>query len=239
MRKSSLLFLLLCSACSTTGGIEESTQLKIADVALANGAPNAALQVSHDILARDRNNVDALLRQAQAEYLMGNLHQAEGSFERILTIQPKQQQALLGLGRVFLKSNPAKASSYLDQAVAEAPDDASALVDLGVAHDLVGEHDKAQVLYRRVLARQPDLVTAGADLGLSLALEGKGNEAVGYLQPLAADSSASSRLKDDLALALVVTGDTEEAGHILEADMKPQDAQAAILAYGSLGHAAP
>ncbi len=239
MRRLSMTILLLCSACSATGGTDESTQLKIADVALANGAAAAALQVSHDILARDRNNIEALLREAQAEYLLGEFHQAEGSFNRILTIQPKQQQALLGLGRVFLKSDAGKASGYLERAVAEAPDDASALVDLGVAHDLLGQHDKAQVLYRQVLARQPDLITAEADLGLSLALDGKGSEAIGYLQPLAADSSASSRIKEDLALALVVSGDTEEAGHILEADMKPQDAKAAIIAYESLGHAAP
>ncbi len=239
MRKSLVSIMLLCSACSTAGSIDDDTQLKIADVALANGAASAALQVSHDILVRDQNNVEALLRQAQAEYLMGDIHQAEGSFNRILALRPGQQLALLGLGRVFLKSDPAKASTYLEQAIAKAPDDTSTLVDLGVAHDLVGDHAKAQLLYRRALAHQPDLVTAATDLGLSLALDGKGNEALGYLQPLAADASASSRIKDDLALALVATGDTEQAGHILEADMKPQDAQAAILAYGSLGHAAP
>ena len=239
MRKVYMVTLLACSACSATGGGDDSTQLKIADVALANGVAAAALQVSHDILARDQNNIGALLRQAQAEYLLGELHQAEGSFNRILSIQPKQEQALLGLGRVFLKSDPVKASGYLEQAVAEAPDDAPALVDFGVAHDLVGEHDKAQLLYRRVLARHPDLVTAGADLGLSLALAGRGDEALGYLQPLAADASASSRIKDDLALALVVTGRAGEAGRILEADMKPQDVTAAISAYGSLGHGSP
>ncbi len=239
MRGLPIAVLLMCSACSAAGGTDDNTQLKIADVALANGVASAALQVSHDILAHDHDNVGALLRQAQAEYLLGQLNQAEGSFSRILAIQPRQEQALLGLGRVFLKKDPSKASGYLEQAVAEAPDDASALVDLGVAHDLVGDHGKAQALYRRVLARQPDLVTAGADLGLSLALAGKGDEAIGYLQPLASDAGASSRVKDDLAVALVVTGNTAEAGRILEADMKPQDAQAAISAYGSLGHALP
>ena len=239
MRKLYMAMLLACSACSVTNGTDDGTQLKIADVALANGVPAAALQVSRDILARDQDNVAALLRQAQAEYLLGELNQAEGSFNRILAIQPRQEQALLGLGRVFLKNDPTKAAGYLERAVAEVPDDSSALVDLGVAHDLVGEHDKAQLLYRRALARQPDLVTAGADLGLSLALAGKGNEAVGYLQPLASDAGASSRIKDDLALALVVTGNTEEAGRILEADLKPQDVTAAINAYGSLGHASP
>ncbi len=239
MRGLPIAFLLLCSACSMAGGTDDSTQLKIADVALANGVPKAALQVSHDILARDQNNLGALLRQAEAEYLLGELNQAEGSFNRVLSIQPRQEQAMLGLGRVFLKKDPSKASGYLEQAVAEAPDDISALVDLGVAHDLVGDHGRAQALYRKVLARQPDLVTAGTDLGLSLALAGKGDEAVGYLQPLASDAGASSRIKDDLAMALVVTGNTTAAGRILEADMKPQDAQAAISAYGSLGHASP
>lgn len=239
MRQLYIMMLFACSACSTAEGVDNGAQLKIADVALANGAAAAALQVSHDILAHNQNNLGALLRQAQAEYLLGQLNQAEGSFNRILAIQPRQEQALLGLGRVFLKSDPARASGYLERAVAEAPDDAPALVDLGVAYDLVGDHAKAQVLYRRVLARQPDLITAGTDLGLSLALEGKGDEAVGYLQPLASDAGASSRIKDDLALALAVTGHTEEAGRILEADMKPQDVQAAISAYESLGHALP
>ena len=239
MRRLYMVILLACSACSATDGADDSTQLKIADVALANGVATAALQVSHEILAHDQNNIGALLRQAQAEYMLGKSNQAEGSFNRILTIQPKQEQALLGLGRVLLKSDPAKAAEYLEQAVTEVPNDNSALVDLGVAHDLVGDHDSAQVLYRRVLARQPDLVTAEADLGLSLALACRGDEAIRYLQPLASDAGASSRIRDDLALALVVTGNSQEAGRILEADMKPQDISAAISAYGSLGHASP
>ncbi|MGI4795259.1 MAG: tetratricopeptide repeat protein [Janthinobacterium lividum] len=239
MRRLPLFLLLASTGCSNLGSETTDARLKVADVALASGVAAPALQIAQEMLTHHPDDVQALIRQGQAEYLLNNMMQAEGSFNRVLAIAPGNVEALLGLGRVKLRADAAEAAELFQQASDHEPASLAALTDLGVARDLQGQHAAAQILYRQVLARRPDQLTAQADLGLSLALTGDVAKSIAYLRPLAADPAASKRVKADLAVALVMADDIPDAQQLIGEDMSPLQVSAALAGYEAIRHTAP
>lgn len=222
------------TACTTPGAANDALSLKLANTALAGGAPQLALQVSNALLAHDPHNVDALIRQGDAYYALGEPNKAADSYDEALKFHPRSVNALLGLGRVALASDLAQAGRDFDRVLALAPGNAVALTDRGIVYDLAGNHGLAQADYREAIARQTDATATQVDLGLSLAMSGQAGEAITILQPIAASADATPRERQDLAVALVLDGQPDKATHILEADMSPEDAHTAVQAYQDL-----
>jgi Flp pilus assembly protein TadD len=201
---------------------------------MANGAADTALRVSRQVVAGDSRNISGLQHQGDAEYALGEVGAAAESFTRIMAIDPDNEAAGLGLGRLALAHDPAKAEALFAHIVALKPRQAAALTDLGIARDLLGRHVEAQIAYRQALAVDPTRSAASVNLGLSLALDGHPEEALVILRPLAQRSDASPRVRQDLAAALVLAGDRAEAAALLRQDMTPDAVQVAITGYHSL-----
>jgi len=237
MRSALLLTLLLLASCASRQDSPLSAKtpgLDVADVALANGAPDTALLIAQRTLATDPRNVPALVRAAEAHAALGQREQAASGFSQALAIAPDNAEATLGLGRLELATNPAAAADVLRRLTARDPRNVAALVDLGIANDLLGQHTAAQRSYRSAIALEPMRVAASVNLGLSLALSGDPRQALTILRPLARDPGASPRVRQDLAAALVLAGDSEEAASVLHTDMPRPQALAAIAGYRSL-----
>ena len=76
--------------------------------------------------------------------------------------------ALSPAARLLIRTDPAEAARQLSHL--SSPDPA-VLNNLGVALDLEGKHEQAQVAYREALSAQPGLPAAMNNLALSLALD--------------------------------------------------------------------
>lgn len=231
---SFVILLILASCASTDRPREGKLTLGLADTALAGGAPQLALQVSQAVLAQRPRDVQALLRQGDAYYALGELAKATESYDRALEIQQHSADALLGLGRVALANDPAGAVARFGQVIALDPQNQAARTDRGIAYDLMGRHAEAQSDYQRAIVAGGDVTATKVDLGLSLAMSGDADAAVQILQPIASAPDASARVRQDLAVALVLDGRNEEAERILLTQMSPEQARAAITAYGAL-----
>ena len=231
-----LLVLLALTACGASGRPKAGDlSLGLADTALTDGAPQLALQVSQAVLAQHPHDVQALLRQGDAYFALGELPKAVESYDEVLGTQHASVGALTGLGRVALTTDPTAAVSRFDQVLALRPQDRAARTDRGIAFDLLGRHAEAQADYRRVIAVSGS-VAAKVDLGLSLAMSGDTAAAVQILQPIASAPDASARVRQDLAVALVLDGRTDDAQRILLTQMTPEQARAAVAAYRALGN---
>src|SRR5690625_7703950 len=91
-----------------------------------------------------------------------------------------------------------------------------ALAGLGVVHELRGDPQRAQSLYRQGLKAHPGDQALRANLGLSLALSGQAREAVNILLGHAgAANSRLPQLHDNLALAYGLLGREDAAKEIL------------------------
>ena len=133
MRPVLLLWLLLLVSCAENRDTSFSTRppgLDIADVALANGAPDTALHIAQQVLATDPRNLPALIRAANAQAALGQRDQAAKIFSQALAVAPDNNDAALGLGRLKLATDPAAAFAAFLRITARDPRNVAALIDL-------------------------------------------------------------------------------------------------------------
>jgi Flp pilus assembly protein TadD len=198
---ATLLATLALAGCSRPAPPEGAATPRLADAALQAGYPQMALSVADHILARDPNNVPALVARGDALTNSARTDDAAEAYRKALAVKPADPAANLGLGRIMLRRDPHAAERLFRTALASRPDDAVLLADLGVALDLQERHVEAQTAYRHSLRIAPGAAATKANLGLSLALSGNGEEARRLLAPLAADPSATQVVRDNLAVA--------------------------------------
>jgi Flp pilus assembly protein TadD len=227
----SLLFLVSCTRSPDNSFSSRPPGLDVADVALANGAPETALRIAQEALAADPRNVGALIRAADAQAALGQREQAGRSLAKALAIAPDNSEAAISLGRLKLATAPAEAVDVFQRVTTRAPTNVIALVDLGIARDLLGQHDEAQRSYRQALSIEPDRLAAQVNLGLSLALSGDSRQAIGLLRPLAAGPETSPRIRQNLAVALTMAGENAEAVSILDKDMPKPEVLTTVAGY--------
>jgi Flp pilus assembly protein TadD len=220
-----------CGASNVASVPENVTGVRIADAALEAGNPVIALRVTDGLLAANPNDADALLREGKADAMLGRDGAAEKSFRHLLTIDPANRTAQLGLAKALLASNPAEAEKLYVAYLVHDPRNTDALNNLGVARDMQAHHAEAQIAYRKALDIAPDLDSARENLGLSLAMSGQANEGAAMIGQVAHDGTNDRRTRDNFALALDLAGHTAEADRMLREELTPADAQAALAGY--------
>lgn len=202
------LLALSLGACSTVAPPKQEGRisLRVADAAMAAGAPDLALRVSGMILEQEPGNLQAMIARADALYAMGQMSAARTAYRAAVAQDPKSAAAQLGLGRTLVRSNPAAAEEAFGAASLREPESAVILNNLGIARDMQGKHSAAQVAYRQALALAPEMLDVQVNLGLSLALAGRREESVALLQRLAQDPAATDLWKTNAAAAAVLAG---------------------------------
>jgi Flp pilus assembly protein TadD len=232
------LFLASCagapSASTEAANPIGPTTLNVADAAIAGGDPNMALSVTKAILASAPDNADALIHEGDAYYALQRCPAADAAYELALRHDPKATQAETGLGRCLLKTDPRAAELAFTQAIADDPDNADALNDLGIARDLQGNFAGAAEPYSRALLADPSMTAAEVNLGLSLALSGHGPEALQYLGPLATSPGATPKIREDYAAALLASGRRAEAQQVLSIDLPPDQVLSAMRGFSQV-----
>ena len=217
----------------------QDPDLRVADVELANGAPEAALRVAQSLVAQRPADAKALIRLGQAQAALARPTAAADSFRRALRSDPDSVEAQLGLARLELTQDADKALAILQPLAGRRSDDARVLTDLGIAYDLKGQPAAAQAVYRQALALHPDLVSAQVDLGLSLALSGHTAEAMTLLAPLAQAPEATARIRQDFAAAAAMAGREDVAREAMSLDLPRDQVATAMNAFNVLGHGQP
>lgn len=235
------LLVLLCVLTSCVGHVSGlpplsngKPGLKVADAALAAGAPSMALQIAGDILAQQPNDVAALICQGEALGALGRPQEADLAFSHALAIAPDSQAGLMGRGRLLLASDPAQAELLFTRVVTADPRNAIALNDLGIARDLQGRHAAAQEAYRLAMTDDPGMAAPQVNLGLSLGMSGHSDGAIALLRPIAENANASKRVLQDLAMVLALAGRQEDAVRILRINMPEGQARMLVAAFAAI-----
>ncbi len=225
-----LAFLLAACGQGAQGDLQASQDPNIlmGRAALSGGAPALALNAGATVLKQHPGDPDGLALQADALSAMGRGAEAVPVYRQLLALDPKSVNAHIGLGRVLLATDAAAAETEFLAVLAVAPDTAIAANDLGIARDLQGHHEDAQIAYRRALGLAPSLQAASINLALSLSVSGHAAEAVPMLRPLAEAPGADAKLRQNLAVALAMSGQRKSAEQLLSRDMPPQEVQIAL-----------
>ena len=236
--KPILLTLLLASTlggCARTDAVVAGQpSLDTARVALANGSTGLALNICNGLLAQRPNSAGLLVCRGDALTAMGRNAEAITAYEAALRSDSKWADAKVGLGRIALATDPARAEAFFLDALTSNPRNSIALNDLGIARDLQGRHADAQVSYGEAIAAAPDLRAPQVNLALSLALTGRASEAVRIMRPIGSRENATVRERHDLAAVLTMDGHPDEAATLLRRDMDGAQVDQAISGFQAL-----
>ncbi|PMS17429.1 hypothetical protein C0Z18_20280 [Trinickia dabaoshanensis] len=218
-----------------TRGVDQSTDLRIAESALESGDTQLAISLFEKALKADPTSRQAELGLADAIYQTGELARAGMLYARAAASAPDDPRAQLGLARVALRERRLDdASARYRRLVARYPDSAAAAEGLGATLDLQGKHGEAQAVYRAALARHPEVQGLKTDLGLSLILDRRAREGANVLLDIAGLPDAPVQARENLALAYGVLGNGQAAKSILTADMPAASAEDNLLFYQKL-----
>lgn len=135
-------------------------------------------------LARNPQDVEALIEAGRASLDLGDVQAAIGFYQRANTLWPGSVRVKAGLaGAYVLSGDPVTAINLFAEAERLGPLDAMALSDRGLAYDLVGDNQTAQQHYRRSLGLTANDETSRR-LALSLAIFGDKRGMDATLAPL-------------------------------------------------------
>ncbi len=231
-----LLPLLVLAGCAQNGEALGTglPSLNTARAALGTGAPELALTICTRISADSPKAAAPLVCEGDADIALGRSNDADTAYTQALVRDPRSAPALLGLGRLRLGDDPARAEQLFRRALAIDPHLAAASNDLGIAQDLQGRHTDAQASYGAALAADPAMRAAQVNLALSMALGGQPADAAQLLFPIANRPDASVRERHDLAAVLAMGGHVEEARRLLSPSLSGADLDRAIAGYQAL-----
>jgi len=179
-------------------------------------------------LARNSQNVEALVEAGNASLKVGDVDAAIGFFGRAEELSPNNPTIKIGLAAAFTrKQRPLEALQLFNEAERAGASTDSLAGDRGLAYDLVGDNASAQRHYQAALARD-DTATTRLRLALSHAMAGDREAFERVLNPLVAKQDSSAYRTR--AFGLAILGEDAEAVAIAEAVM-PRALSARIAPY--------
>lgn len=107
-----------------------------------------ARELLFKVIDLKRDHVDALYLIGKSYVAEDNLEDAISSFEKILTIDPENSKAYLGLARCYKRQDKIeRAISYFEKAIELDPQNASAFDSLGLTYRQIGKLEEAISCY--------------------------------------------------------------------------------------------
>ncbi len=153
--------------------------LGLADVAAAQTKYDESAAYLGKLLARDRQNYDALLLGGRLELAKGETLKAITDLERMTSIYPKSPQVHYQLALAYLANNETeRAISGLNQALIADPHFADAIVALAELRIRKGDGNSAVVMLRQLTQQQPKLAKAQLLLAEAYRIQGNLDEAL-------------------------------------------------------------
>ena len=220
-----------CSLGASEPSATNEASVHVAEAALNAGSPRVALQVAQTILSHSPDNVPALLVRGDALTQLAQNDDAGAAFQQALRRDPASLHAKVGLGRIRLTTDPTEAAGLFRDVLRAEPTNMSALTDLGIALDLLGQHQEAQAFYHRALQDNPTNVPVQVNLALSLARGGDTSRALGLIEPLARERNAAVKVRHNYAAILTMAGRRGDAATVLKADLSQEQTNQALTAY--------
>lgn len=136
-----------------------------ANIYIQTGRPESALNDLNTVIALDKDNYVATYQRANTLYSQGDYTAAKTDYQRLMRLNPRSPEGLVGLARVSVKENNlGLANEYLEQALA-------------------GDPNNSELYVRRATVRRDMGNDQGAvdDLILALAVDVRNNRAIAML----------------------------------------------------------
>jgi len=176
---SVLMTILLVSACAKepkrVGGelaFTPESMTTMAETFAKAGDYGNAIRLYRRAATENPENAAVRLELAKIYQKVGARDAAKLFYDQVLVLDPDNFEAKLGIGQLLLSANKAgEAIPYLKDLLPGAGDNHTVYNSLGLAYDLNGQHEQAQLSYGQGLNKVPDNISLLNNLALSLAIE--------------------------------------------------------------------
>ena len=178
---------------------------------LPQQSPGMKLNDALNQLAKNPQDLEALIAAGRASLELGDVQAAIGFFQRADTLWPGSVRAKTGLaGAYALGDDPVAAIQLFNEAEKLGPIDAARIADRGLAYDLIGDYQTAQSYYRQSLAIETsDETTRRLALSQAIAGDRRGMEVT--LGPLLQKQDKGAWRTRAFALAILGVPDEAES----------------------------
>jgi Flp pilus assembly protein TadD len=213
-----ILLTLVLAACGSTRrdvavtGLSGDVGQHVAQAAEDSGDVGLAGQIYAQTAAANPTDAAAQLRYADALARGGDIAAAGDLLRSRLATVSDPLLLRDGLGSIYVVTGESTlAVTEYDAVLAAKPNDMRALVNKGVALDLLGRHGDAQALYQKALAFAPGDATILNDMALSMLLAGHPREAEQVVAPLRSQPDVAPRIRTGVGVVLAANGDVDGA----------------------------
>lgn len=208
--------------------------MRVADQTRAKGDLLSAAGLYRRAHQLAPNRTEPLMRLGGLFNDTGKSDNAMSAYRRVLHLTPSDTEAMRGLGLALLHKGEVDKALVQFQAALELQEDTRLYNALGVAHDMLEDHEIAQIYYRKGLILDPSYLSLSTNLGLSLALSGAYAESIDLLNGVARNPAASVKHRQVLALAYGLAGDVAAAARTNRIDLDETMVRENLRYYESL-----
>lgn len=218
MIKQLSFVVVLCSllgGCAQESGQEPNESLyRVATKARAGGNPEAAVKFYTKVLEANPEMTKAYIGLAEAYIDLKLLDAAESNLRKAEAKEGDRKKITYLRGKCqLLRGNLEEAKKHFSKYTT--PDCLNAL---GAVYDNLGDHKKAQQLYKQVIVSNPKYIDAYNNMGLSLMLSDDYKNAIFYLENACTLPDANATYRGNLALAYGLAGQISHARAIYAQD---------------------
>ncbi len=224
---TALLALAACGQTAQSGRQSElnpDSRLRVGEAAERAGDMETAVAMYMAAAQGAPDDIAVQVSAASGMARSGKWNQARDLLVERAKTHPRNPDLLRTLASIYVMVGQSRAAIVrYDEVLAIAPGDVHAMVDKGVALDLLGQHGEAQALYRKALTLVPNDAVISNDLALSLLMEGRPAEALAVLQPFAEADEVPDRIKVNIGIILAANGRTDQARRLLDGRIAPAE----------------
>lgn len=207
-----LTCLLAASACSGTvrdPGYE--FQIGVGEQFIQSGEYDRGYRVLDKVAELNAEAGQVQMAVAESYFSQGALLKANSHYERAMELG-EATAGMIGKARVALAKNEADLAISLFEAVLkENARSMEALNGIGVAYDILEQHDLAQSYYRHVIEYEPDNVNALNNLALSQTLNGDRSSGEKLFIEIYSSALNNPTVRQNTAFVNAINGKTKRA----------------------------
>jgi len=210
-----ILAVSILTACASVNQVTDyQVQIEIGEQFIENGQYDRGYKI---LRQAERFNS----KSSRAQLAIGNSYLKQGAF---LKARSRFEDSIklgatyhgyVGLGRLGLARNKSReAIHYFTQAIIIKRSSVEAYNGIGVAYDLVGNHESAQKHYNYALSLDQYSIKTINNKAISLMLSGQLNESYNLLQEIITSERGNNRIRHNLGLLKVLKGEFDDARHL-------------------------
>ncbi len=220
------VFLVSCADDRRVDGemaFDSDSLMTMAESFLQAGDYGNAMRLYQRAANENPSHIPSRMGLAKTYQAMGATDAAINFYEQVLRLDPTNMDAKMGSGQMLItKNRPADAIPYLTDLSQQDPDNYRIYNMLGLAHDLMGKQEDAQMNYGRGLTLAADNISLLNNLALSFAFEEQYAPSIRLLSKAINLDYSVTKAQHNLVLVYVLSGE-EDAGREIGASVMTKE----------------